>query len=235
MSVLSTARKRIPRFSLGRSGAARRTRLREQPANLSVGDGIGASRALPLSVDPLDALARRLVLEATPARGMLVGITSAMDGEGKSTVAYDLARRVAAAADGRCSVLVLDCKAPPSASHHRANSRKAHLTADVQHQALQNVAVADADTVAVACLEALAQVREQHEIVVADLPSLLADPLAAHLAQALDRLYLVVRAGATSDALLSQAIAALPQGRIDGVILNDARPTLPGWLARVTA
>ena len=188
---------------------------------------------------PLDALVRHLAFQAEPARGTVIGVTSAIDGEGKTTIARELARGLSDAATCDQPVLLVECGQPPRPQESRhvrdglQGQSDVASASDLHYRSLQVLQVDGRPLHGATLQEGLATLRARHPFVVLDLPSLLGDLIAADLAREVDCLYLVVRCGYTKAEFLQAALTLLDRERLGGVILNDARPGLPHWLSRL--
>lgn len=173
------------------------------------------------SLGYLDGVIRQLVFGVRPNAGTVAGITSAIDGEGKTTISRELALALSAFAPTDRPVLVVDCKQPfvtPAAPNERAL------------QAVKPQAMVLREATVSGALELL---RSRHAFILLDMPSLLNDPVAAALAKQVDHLYMVVRAGTTKADLLRRAVASVREVNFEGLILNEVESRVPGWLARV--
>lgn len=184
---------------------------------------------------PLDDLLHQLLYQAGRASGVVVGLTSAVEGEGTSTIARALAGGLSRQTRGERPVMLLNCdpdaEAPPEAGTSRvvARTRSGARLQERTLQALQIDGVRPGADGLPAALEAL---RGRHSFVVLDLPPLLGSPLAAEIAGAVDRLFLVVRAGATREGMIREALERVGRDRVEAVILNDVRPQPSGRLSR---
>ena len=77
----------------------------------------------------------------------------------------------------------------------------------------------------------LASARTTFDVVIADMPSVSSEnilPLAAHA----DSLLVVTRAGATPRSVVAQAVEILGRDRVAGVTLNRFQSSCPNWLQR---
>src|SRR5438067_1465987 len=75
---------------------------------------------------PLGDLVNHLVFRVEPERGLILGVTSAIDGEGKSTIAYQFAAGLSRYARAERPVLLMDCgqsSSPPEGRERRAMLR----------------------------------------------------------------------------------------------------------------
>ncbi len=229
---LRAGRRRAHRHGC-RGGAVRcRCRSRRRPV-ASMTPTLLRGRPTPAGMarqgaGPLDVVVRRLLFGADPARGTVIGVTSAIDGEGKTTIAGEIAESLAAAGSRERPALLVDCGA--SARPDRRAWQERYGLSEVERRACEALQVGGQPPA-----EALDQLRLRCAFVVIDMPSLLTDPVAAELARAVDRLYLVVRTGSTAAATIRQGLEWVDRDRIEGVILNDARRGPPRWLTRLVS
>lgn len=175
----------------------------------------------PESLGYLDGVIRQLVFSVKPAAGTVAGITSAIDGEGKTTVVSELAQAIRSFAPADHPVLVIDCK-QPFGGQPEPGARAMQLP-QPQVMVLREATVSGA----------LEMLRMRHAFILLDMPSLLNDPVATELARHVDHLYVVVRAGATHAALVERAVAGVREVNFAGLILNDVRTRTPAWVARL--
>jgi polysaccharide biosynthesis transport protein len=75
--------------------------------------------------------------------------------------------------------------------------------------------------------------RQNYDLVVLDSPALLVNSDSVMLSDLADGTILVVRAGITPQAAVSRAIEQIDESKLRGVVLNGARSAIPGWLRRV--
>jgi Mrp family chromosome partitioning ATPase len=78
-------------------------------------------------------------------------------------------------------------------------------------------------------LEAL---RGDHDVVLVDLPGLLAHSDAPIVAGLTDGLLFVVRGGVTPAAMVDDALREIASSTVRGVVMNGARSSIPGWIRR---
>ena len=167
----------------------------------------------------------------------VLGITSAIPGEGKTTLALYLARTIACSTDQR--VCLLDLSLGQDEICRRIGVSPAPAGAMGFLEAGQPLAVLECGglfplSVAPAgrapnnpartarsprVAELLSSLRAAYDLVIVDLPSVAGDN-AVPLAHQMDSLVLVVRAGATPRGLIQGAVETLGHDRISGVVLN---------------
>lgn len=75
--------------------------------------------------------------------------------------------------------------------------------------------------------------RQSYDVVILDLPAILANSDAILLTDLADGVICVVRAGSTPMALLNRAVEQLEQVKLRGVVINGSKSAVPGWLRRV--
>lgn len=174
----------------------------------------------------------------------VLGVTSAMRGEGKSTISAGLADVMST--DFGLQVVLIDAHAErPWSQHPDTPGLGEWLTGACElTDALQNVhdkchvlpfgstTVTSRDILQyMTRTDALAELRYLFNLVVLDLPDLL-HPAAAALASRCDGLVLVVRSGDTPADRVSEFVQLLGDVTIHGVVLNRHRSAIPAWLRR---
>lgn len=187
---------------------------------------------------PLVGIVQQLMLERAPLTSTVIGITSALPGEGKTTIAAELASGLGQHVRHGGNVLLLDCRLTPEVQARRGwrfwrrkKSRPRHSLEEiakglpVEHRSLASVLESSAHANGLGLHDALQSLREGYRFIVLDLAALLEDPTSSVVAREADRLYLVVRANATDAGSIRHAIEQLDdehRRRIEGVILNHA-------------
>jgi Mrp family chromosome partitioning ATPase len=186
------------------------------------------------------ALRRRLAEQNDP-RAILV--TSAQDGEGKTTCAANLA--LALAESGRLRVLLVEASIrgpklakifgfhPPQCllvqlAAHREQIDAPWLTTEIQPTGLHVLAVAP-DTAADRVLHgptfsaATVRWRAAFDYVVVDGPSILSSCDASIIHDSMDAVVVVVRSGVTRNRTLQRALEQISADRVAGLVLMDSR------------
>jgi Mrp family chromosome partitioning ATPase len=186
----------------------------------------------------------------------VVGVTSSVDGEGKTTVAINLAITLAndhgLVDSGKRSgeILIVDCnpgtvgtsqglmvESIPGLIHYLRG--KYPVDGIVKQVFLPRLWVMPVGSspfdfsplIRTSTMKDLiATLRERFEVIILDLPSILAATDTLVLAGLADQLLLVVRSGVTPSAVLGQALQQLNQDKLVGMVLNDYRRPLPRWL-----
>lgn len=178
----------------------------------------------------------------------LLGVTSALPGEGRSTIALAMAL-IQQFDYGRSAILLeADLENPTLARRIGANPWPG-LSELVNgknslHQALQPVSE-DFSFIAAGISarspartltdlgqgDLMERISAEADVIVADLPSLLGSSFGRAAATMFDDLLLVIRAGVTPLARVREATEGLPVQ--PSVLLNGARSDLPRWLQRL--
>lgn len=179
-----------------------------------------------------------------------LGFTSAIPGEGKTLIASLTAS--ALADRSHRSVTLVDCNWENPSLHAQLgvpNSpglaewlRRECDLADIRHSISPYLTVipsgdASQDALALAerfrAIGATAILTLPEELLIADLPSALTTDYGALIAQALDAVLLVVRAGVTQEAYIAEASRELMEASVEGTVLNATRSSIPRWLLRL--
>jgi Mrp family chromosome partitioning ATPase len=198
----------------------------------------GKQATLP-PASPLESVIRQIEFRAEPGSGVVVGITSTIEGEGKSTVSRELALGLAKLVGSERPVLLVDCGEPPPLNakdaHGRIGWEEVFGAAGVHFRTLPTLRAEQIVFRGATLPETFTILRRRYSFTILDLPAVMSDPLAVDLARAVDQLYLVVRAGCTPRQLLRQAAEQLDPARLECVILNDVRRRAPRWLSRLVS
>lgn len=198
----------------------------------------------------------RVLLGLQPEQQPVLGVTSAIDGEGKTTIAFGLA--AALAEDGALhgfgrepdTALLIACNAGAPPEDSRLDVRPGRglievlrgdsdLEAAIQPTGVERLSFLPlgepAHTFPLAIRTAvlpdvISQLRSRFGLIVLDLPAVLNSTDTRVLAPLADKIVLVVRAGVTPAKLVRQALDELGEETLLGVVLNDSQPDLPAWL-----
>jgi protein-tyrosine kinase len=185
----------------------------------------------------------------------IYGVTSAIDGEGKTTIAAKFA--VTLARDGALStlsngpgnILLLECNQGAS----RMDSEFGVAVTPGLIQCLGQARLLEEAVkqtrfprlwvmpsggctptfpvlIRTAMYEVMEQLRERFDLIVVDLPSVLTSTDTQVLADLTDHLLLVVRSGVTPAKLVSQTLDEMGREKLVGIVLNDRQSDLPAWL-----
>lgn len=186
------------------------------------------------------------------------GITSAMDGEGKTVVVSSLAivlandKEVAKSDEQVGDILILDCgEGPTSATEEFMVETTPGLTQYLRgEQALEDVIkptflsrlwiLPVGDSMhkfsilirANALDDMMRSLRERFDLIIIDLPSALTTTDTHVLAELADQVVVVACSGVTNSKLLGKALQEFDREKLAGVVLNDSREDLPQWLAQ---
>jgi capsular exopolysaccharide synthesis family protein len=198
----------------------------------------------------------RVLLGLQAQQHPVLGVTSAIAGEGKTTIASGLA--AALAEDGALlgfgrepdTALLVQCNIGSSPDDPRLAVRPGPGLIEVLRgerdleEAIQQSGIERLDVlplgepahnfplvIRTATLPGVIdQLRSQYGLIVLDLPPVLTSTDTQVLARLADQLILVVRANVTPAKQVRQALDELGEERVLGVVLNDSRPDLPSWL-----
>jgi Mrp family chromosome partitioning ATPase len=80
---------------------------------------------------------------------------------------------------------------------------------------------------------AIDAMRQTHDLVILDVPAILAGSSALLVADLADSAIVVVRAGLAPQTLVLKAVDQLDTSKVRGVVLNGATSSVPGWLRRL--
>jgi capsular exopolysaccharide synthesis family protein len=75
--------------------------------------------------------------------------------------------------------------------------------------------------------------RQTYDLVVLDSPALLVNSDSVMLSDLADGAILVVRAGVTPASTVAKAIEQIDESKLRGVVLNGSKSAIPGWLRRL--
>ena len=184
---------------------------------------------------------------ATP---LVVGVTSALRGEGRSTTALGTALAIARDMDVNVLLLELDLERPSLA--RALGVREGPGLVDILggraqlgealHELPCGVHLLPAGTEPEASSRLLRSsglrqlldtARQVYDVTVLDLPPALANSDVVPLSNLIDGLLLTVRAGATPARLVDQAVARFAPGKVRGIVLNGQRSKIPSWLRQL--
>jgi capsular exopolysaccharide synthesis family protein len=198
----------------------------------------------------------RVLLGLQAQQHPVLGVTSAIDGEGKTTIASGVAAAVAE--DGALlgfgrepdTVLLIECNMGTPPADPRLGKRtgpgliqvltgERRLEEAIRPTEIERLSVLRLGepahnfplAIRTATLpDVIEQVRSRFGLVVLDLPAVLNSTDTQVLSRLVDQVILVVRAGVTPAKLVQQAIDQLGEETLLGVVLNDSRSDLPSWL-----
>jgi capsular exopolysaccharide synthesis family protein len=189
----------------------------------------------------------------TVGTGQILAVSSAVEREGKSSLARALA--ISTSRDHAGEVLLLECDLlRPSLSGDFAIAAAPGLSELLAGEATLDEALRDTSLPNLRLLPAgepysnpsrllrspamaatLQDIRERFAFVVVDLPAVLTSSDASVLAGQMDGVVLVVRVGSTDHRAVQEAARLLAGTTLHGVVLNRARTALPRLVRKVLA
>ena len=198
----------------------------------------------------------RVLLGLQAQQHPILGITSAIEGEGKTTIASGLAAALAEDAAllgfGRepGTILLVECNqgalpedprlaTSPGPGLIEVLRGDSDIAAAIRQTGVERLDILPlgepAHTFPLAIRTAtlpdvIAELRLRYGMVVLDLPAVLTSTDTQVLARLADQLVLVIRAEVTPAKMVRQALDELGEDRLLGVVLNDSRSDLPSWL-----
>ncbi len=216
--------------------------------------GFAATRreqARPIALPPqfIDRCRQAYLSVSFPGPRRVLGITSALHGEGKTTVALGIA--TALAADTGEPTLLLECDLETSSDEFFGVTSGPGLSDWLEgEQSLRilrmpplantflipaGAARPDAARVFYRLSQSTVVDDLQHEFpnIIVDLPPLLNIAYSSLAAKVTERILLVARYGTTPLDDLEKAVVLLGRERISGIVLNGYTSRTPGWLRRL--
>jgi protein-tyrosine kinase len=188
---------------------------------------------------------------ASPSRCFVVGVTSAVYGEGKTTVALNLAGTMAQNSEARVTLVDFNLRnwdiqtrlnLPPAAGLVDVlEGSEDDLTAILQRTELDNLTVIPAGRAAAnpsrlvrssRLVEVISTLRLSNDFIVLDMAPVLPVADTKTMAKLLDGVVMVVRAGVTPREIVARAIDAVGTDKVLGVVLNGVESAMPKWLQR---
>lgn len=182
----------------------------------------------------------------------VIAVTSAIAGEGKTTIALGLAVMVAqdfperhillAEADLHQPVLAADFDVEPSPGLAEALDGIYPVEMGYRETFLPNLQLLPAGEPTSNPSRllrsprlggVLAATRRRHDLVILDTPALLVSSDAALVADQADGVLVVVRSGVTPVTVVNRALELVDGERLRGLVLNGAESAVPGWLRRI--
>ena len=182
----------------------------------------------------------------------VVAVTSAIAGEGKTTVALGLAVMVAQDFPERRVLLVeADLRQPVLAADFDVESQPGLAEAlegiypvglGYRETFLPNLRLLPAGEPtpnpsrllrSARFAGVLAATRRNHDLVILDAPALLVTSDSALVTDQADGVVMVVRSGITPAPIVNRALEMVDAERLRGVVLNGAQSAVPGWLRRI--
>jgi Mrp family chromosome partitioning ATPase len=183
-------------------------------------------------------------------RARSLGFTSAIAGEGKTFLASTTA--VAIASQARRPVTLVDCNWEHPSLHEMFGLADSPGLAEwlrdecdlsqIRREVAPNLTVIPAGSALGGAIELASKLTtlgvarmlaDTDELIIADLPPVLTSACCAPLAQSLDAVVLVVRAGVTWDSYIVEARHELEDAPVEGMILNASQSSIPRWIQRL--
>jgi len=177
-----------------------------------------------------------------------IAVTSAIGGEGRSTIARATALAISSDLDGR--VLLVDCDSRPQAdgggpaspapgfSEYLLGRRPLEeVVRESSNLCLVPAGASPAGFLRLmkpgAAESFVARLKERFPYVVLDIPPLTARAETQALIKAVDGVVLVVRAGVTPAPAIREAVDTIGHAKLLGTVLNGVTSSLPRWLERL--
>ena len=199
-----------------------------------------------------DELFRSLYTGFDLSKGASLAICSAISGEGKTTISLGLAVAMAHdLPDRRILVIETDLWRPVLASDFALEPEpglvdcllgRESLAAALRPTALRNLFLLVAGKAgpnaqqllrSARMPELLAELKKDFDLLIVDTPAALAHSEVALVARMVDEAVFVVRTGVTPSGQLQTALDRLQSAKVRGVVLNDARSSVPELIRRV--
>ena len=194
---------------------------------------------------------RRVYLSLQPSNNLdtfpTIGVTSALDGEGKSTVALGIATAMATDLDSPIVLVELNLARPtihksmgiPAQPGISEYLRGECPLPTAMRQITENLFVLPAgdcrnDPARLIRMLTRANLLQRMDnsgaVLVLDLPPVLTASYGVLASSVADAVVLVVRSGQTPEKMVKDAISRLDESTLRGIVLNGARPSIPSWL-----
>jgi Mrp family chromosome partitioning ATPase len=189
----------------------------------------------------------------TPQIGepLVVGVTSALRGEGRSTVALGIAMALAQSTPLPVVLIEADLSSPSSlaaelgiakvgfSDYLRGEAALENITHLTGASDLAVILAGDAQGQDLKLLRSdrltkfFNQLREQYAAIVIDMPPVAMAAQTTRLTTMVDRVVLVAESGATPRNVVKNSLASIPTEKQAGVILTKSRPSIPSWLRTI--
>jgi capsular exopolysaccharide synthesis family protein len=199
-----------------------------------------------------DEFFRRIYTRAGGARSEVLAVSSAVPGEGKTTISLGLGVTLAEDfPDRRVLVVETDLQKPVMARDFDLDPSPGLIEClmngepvEMAYRAtlLENLQLVPGGAAtrnpgrwlrSSNMALAIDSMRTTHDVVILDIPAVLGNSDALLLTDLADGLLFVVRAGATPASVVGKALEDIDQNRMRGLILNGSKSSIPGWLRRL--
>ncbi len=214
--------------------------------------GLVVDRGRDWIVPDGDEWFRAIYTRAGTGASEVLAVTSAIAGEGKSTVSLGLAVTVAQDFPDRRVLLVeTDLQTSNLAKDFEIDANPGLIDCLLEEHSVQvayrSTALENLHLVPSGgpfrnpgrllrsnlMASAVDTMRETHDVVILDLAGVLANSDALPLTDLADGVIFVVRAGVTPTPVVDKAVGLLDEGKLRGVVLNGTRSSVPRWLRRL--
>jgi Mrp family chromosome partitioning ATPase len=179
-----------------------------------------------------------------------LGFTSSFKGEGKTFLAALSAGILAKDSSNPIVLMELNWEHPGIYEHFRLPStyglaewlRGECDESAIRYQVASNLTVIPAGNGKQDAVKLLQQMRQQrvvdamthtNELLIVDLPAIVTTAYGSLAASLVESLIIVVRAGATSEAMVIETCTRLKELPVHGVILNQVQSHIPHWLQQI--
>jgi capsular exopolysaccharide synthesis family protein len=199
-----------------------------------------------------DELFRSLYTGFEVRSGASFAVCSALSGEGKTTISVGLALTIAQdLPDRRVVIVETDLWKPVLASDFGIETTpglvdclldRIPVQATLRPTSLDNLSLVVAGNGAASAQRLLRsarmpqiieELRRTHDVIILDTPATLAHSEVALLARMVDEVIFVVRTGVTPENSLTSALARIHGATVRGIVINDARSSVPGAIRRL--
>jgi capsular exopolysaccharide synthesis family protein len=213
----------------------------------------GQSDANGLSLIPEEYARLHADIEraASPSRCFVVGVTSAVYGEGKTTVALNLAGTMAQNSEARVTLIDFNLRNWDMQTRLNLESVKGlvdilegaedDLTNILHKTDLDNLSFIPAGRAAANpsrlirsphLPEVIDALKMSNDFIVVDMAPVLPVADTKVMARLLDGVVMVVRSGVTPREIVNRAIETIGSDKVLGVVLNGVETAMPKWLQR---
>ena len=186
-------------------------------------------------------ITQRLDLVLDPTRPVVLGVTSSVRGEGRTTVAMGLATSIARQLPVKVVLLEADLENPALAADLQLPNLglSEYIRGEIEfHDLIQETAQPDFSVILAGdCKgEALKTLRNEYfdkiitmlryrfAIIIVDLPPMAKIGEATRIINQTDLVLMVVKAGSTPEKQVKTALELVPEEKLIGVVLNRTRP-----------